>query len=123
MFKFSRGWLGGAGGGETERLLFIANNDITIKFNRTGKEIEKNKIKVPCFPSSSPAPGKLDPARSQECSGVSSAPQLLSQSSSKERGEGGINSLMDSLLLFVVVWLWQSRESHILKVAAFYLES
>ena len=51
MFKFSRGWLGGAGGGETESLLFIANNDITIKFNRTGREIEKNKIKVTSFPS------------------------------------------------------------------------
>ena len=77
MFKFSRGWLGGAGGGETESLLFIANNDITIKFNRTGKEIEKNKIKLPCFPSSSPAPGKLYPVRSQEWSGVSSVSQVV----------------------------------------------
>ena len=82
MFKFSRCWQGGAGGGETQSLLFIANNDITIKFNRTGKEIEKNKIKVPCFPSPSQAPGKLDPdyktpVRSQECSGVSSVSQVV----------------------------------------------
>ena len=42
MFKFSRaGWRAGR-----RSLLFIANNDITIKFNRTGKEIQKNKIEV-----------------------------------------------------------------------------
>ena len=51
MFKFSRAGWEERGGGETRSLLFIANNDITIKFNRTGKEIEKNKIKVTCFPS------------------------------------------------------------------------
>ena len=47
MFKFSPpGWRSKGGDGETGSLLFIANNDITIKFNRTGKEIQKNKIKV-----------------------------------------------------------------------------
>ena len=46
MFKFSRAGWEERGGGETRSLLFIANNDITIKFNRTGKEIQKSKIKV-----------------------------------------------------------------------------
>ena len=40
MFKFRQGGTGGEG---TPCLLFIANNDITIKFNRTGEETQKNK--------------------------------------------------------------------------------
>ena len=59
----------GGGEGLLPSLLFIANNDITIKFNRTGQEIEKNKIKVK---SSMLSIVPLQGNRSQaECSGGS----------------------------------------------------